>query len=110
MPDTITALDTASTDQLIAALVARHRATLGQTCGQLEDLDTILSVAAGVAQSLERRVCEALNSEVGRFISEHAVCKAASGDEFAAVIMRALKLPQPGKRQPPPPFGSGPFR
>ncbi len=107
MADTITALDTATTDELIAALVARHRATLGQACGQLTDLEMFLIANLALSRALAAKVRAAIDAGASAYSQEHPIWNDANPDQVGEILLRALGLGGGGPL--PPPFGFGPF-
>lgn len=91
MPDAITALDTASTDELIAALRARLRATLGQSCGHLTDLDALYAASDGIGKALAMRIVRELNQDARDYLVAHPAVKGADGDALADWLLRVLE-------------------
>ena len=85
MADIISPLDTATTDDLIAALAARYRATLGQACGQLDTIKQVYTVGFALSETLSRDVANAIGNTLVTYAKGHPANKT------------------------PPSFGFGPF-
>lgn len=100
MPDTITALDTASTDELIAALRSRLRATLGQSCGHLTDLDACYAAADGIGKALAFRLVRELREDVSSYLIEHPSVKGADSNTLADWLLRLLERNRPAESRP----------
>lgn len=90
MAETRAALDAATTDELIAALAARHREALAQATGGARDFATVFTTVWALDAALHRYVDIALQTASDRFLLQHPALEGAAGDEFADAIRRDL--------------------
>lgn len=95
MPDTISALDTATTDELIAALRSRLRATLGQSCGHLTDLDALWAASDGIGKALAMRLVRELGEDARGYVLDHPAVKGADGEALSQWLLRVLEQNMP---------------